>query len=215
MEAPEPIYIRKEKIISQQSFIKPSAQTKKKEYILSLDNISYKLIISYNKNDINFTIEKNKEILLYNYIYNYKYNKIVSILKLPSEIYDDSNKIIDLIDNAYENKKIGLKFNDKKTGIFLVIKIIIGFKEIECPIKMQKNDYNIDTKFEVILNEMKSLRQNKNILIDSQLLELEKAIQLLKESVKDKLKESLTFINELKQKIEDNTKILKNNKNEI
>ena len=91
----------------------------------------------------------------------------------------------------------------------------IGFQEIDFPIKIKRIDFNINQKFDIILKELKSLRQNRQVLIDSQLLEIEKIVQTLKETVNEKLNNNFSLIEKLKKKIENNEKLLENNKNEI
>lgn len=213
MEAPTPIHIEYQpNTIIEKTFKEESSFCiENKEYILELDNISYKLIIYPEKNEINFEIEKYNEFLLYNYTSKYHFKDIISILKLPIHMYNDSNKVIELIEKAYEKGKILLKFDEKKKDIFLIIKMNLGFQEIDFPIKIYRIDYNINQKFDIILKELKFLRKNKQILIDSQLLEIEKIVQTLKETVNEKLNNNFSLIEKLKQKIENNEKLLKKN----
>ena len=219
MEAPTPIHIEDfQNTIFEHPFKEEeeySLNKETKEYILEIDNISYKLIIYSENNEIIFSIEKNNELLLYNYKSKYNFKEIISILKLPLDIYNDTNKIIDLIDKAYDKNKILLKFDENKINIFLIIKMGLGFQEIDFPIKINRNDYNINQKFDIILKELLFLRQNKQLIIDSQLLEIEKIVKLLKETVNEKLNDNFLLIEKLRQKIENNEKLLENNKNEI
>ena len=201
MEAPIPICIENfQNTIDEQLLF----CTDSKEYFLDLDNISYKLTIYPEKNEINFKIEKNNELLLYNYKSKYHFKDIISILKLPLEIYNNSNKVIDLIDKAYEEKKLLLKFDKKNIDIFLIINNRSGFQEIDFPIKINRIDSNINQKFDIILKELKILRENTKILIDAELLEFEKIVKSLKETVIAKLMGNFSLIERLKQQIENN-----------
>ena len=194
---------------------KLSEFSQSKEYILSIDDILYKLIVLYNSKEIFFKIEKKDESLLYNYTNIYNFKDIVSILKLPLEIYNETNKIIDVIDKAYENKKLILKYDVNKINFLIIIKLTIGFQEIECPIKVKKTYFNLDQKFNIILKELNSLKKNKKIFLDSEILELENEIKSLKESVKLEIESNLNFIKSLQLQIMKNSEQLQNNKHEI
>ena len=155
-------------------------KNKIKEYILKINNEEYKLKISYDTNNIFLKIERKNELLLYNYENKYNYNDIVSILKLPPEIYNNSNKVADVLDKAYENKKLILKFDEDNINIILIVKLSIGFQEIDCPLQIRKKYYDMNEIFNIILGELKSLKQIKKEFISPQILELEKKIESLK-----------------------------------
>ena len=133
--------------------------------------------ISYDTNNIFLKIERKNELLLYNYENKYNYNDIVSILKLPPEIYNESNKVVDVLDKAYENKKLILKFDEDNINMLLIVKLSIGFQEIDCPLQIRKKYYDINEIFNIILGELKSLKQIKKEFIVPQILELEQKIQ--------------------------------------
>ena len=78
----------------------------KKEFLLKTDNISYKLKIYSSHKYINFKIEKLDDLMLYYYYNNYEYHKILNILKLNEMLYDNFEKIIELINEAYLNYRI-------------------------------------------------------------------------------------------------------------
>ena len=80
MEAPTPINIENfQNTIFQQPFNEESSLSfENKEYILELDNISYKLKIYPDKNEINFKLDKNNELLHY-YTSKYHFKDIISI----------------------------------------------------------------------------------------------------------------------------------------
>ena len=185
-----------------------------KEYILSMNDILYKLIISYNSKQIHFKIEKKNEFLLYNYTSLYDFKDIVSILKLPLEIYNETNKVIDVIDKAYENKKLILK-NDDNFNLLIIIRLTIGFQEIDCPIKTKKTYFNLEEKFNIIIKELNLLKKNKKIILDSEILELENEIKSLKDSVKQEIENNFNFIQSLQMQIMKNSEQLQNNKHEI
>ena len=77
-----------------------------KEFLFKTDNLSYKLKIYSNNKYINFKIEKLDDLILYYYYNNYEHHKIVNILKLNEMLYDNFEKIIELINEAYLNYRI-------------------------------------------------------------------------------------------------------------
>ena len=186
-----------------------------KEYILKIANVEYKLIVSYDINNIFFKIERKNELLLYNYENKYNYKDIVSILKLPSEIYNEINKVVEVLDKAYENKKLVLKFDENNINMILIVKLSIGFQEIDCPLQIRKKYYDINEKFDVILGELKTLKKVKKALIAPQIQELEKKVESLKIFVVDELGKVNEVIQVLSKQNKENSEKLNKNKNEI
>ena len=186
-----------------------------KEYILKMNNAEYKLKISYDTNNIFLKIERKNELSLYNYENKYNYNDIVSILKLPSEIYNESNKVADVLDKAYENKKLFLKFDEDNINILLIVKLSIGFQEIDCPLQIRKKYYDINEIFNIILVELKSLKQNKKEFIAPQILELEQKIESLKILIVNEIGRINEVIQVLLKQNKENIEKLNKNKNEI
>ena len=186
-----------------------------KEYILKMNNAEYKLKISYDTNNIFLKIERKNELSLYNYENKYNYNDIVSILKLPSEIYNESNKVADVLDKAYENKKLFLKFDEDNINILLIVKLSIGFQEFDCPLQIIKKYYDINEIFNIILGELKSLKQNKKEFIAPQILELEQKIESLKILIVNEIGKINEVIQVLLKQNKENIEKLNKNKNEI
>ena len=190
-------------------------KNKIKEYILKINNEEYKLKISYDINNIFLKIERKNELLLYNYENKFNYNDIVSILKLPPEIYNESNKVVDVLDKAYENKKLILKFDEDNINMLLIVKLSIGFQEIDCPLQIRKKYYDINEIFNIILGELKSLKQIKKELIAPQILELEKKIESLKILITNEFGKINETIQILSKQNKENIEKLNKNKNEI
>ena len=195
--------------------IKIDIKNQSKEYILKINNSEYTLAITYDTNKILFKIEKKNELQLYNYESKYNYKDIVSILKLPSEIYNESNKVVEVFDKAYENQKLILKFDEDNINILLIVKLSIGFQEIDCPLKIRKKYYDINEKFDIILEKLKSLKQNKKEFINSQILELEQKIESLKKLVADEIISIKEIIQSLLLQNKENIEKLYKNQNEI
>ena len=150
--------------------------------------------------------------MLFNYKKAYDLKELISILSLSFENYNETKKIIELIDKAYIDDKIKLKFNNKNNNFLLIIKNKNGQRnqEIDYAIKINKNNYNINEKFDIIIKDLECLRQNNTILF-----EIEKKIKELKDSINNKLKENIFIIESLKELIKNNKIQLENNEHQI
>ena len=197
------------------NFFEKDNKNQIKEYILKINNVEYKLKISYDINNIFFKIERKNELSLYNYENIYNYNDMVSILKLPPEIYNESNKVANVLDKAYENKKLILKFDEDNINIILIVKLSIGFQEIDCPLQIRKKYYDLNEKFNIILGELQSLKQIKKEFITPQILELEQKIESLKILIVNEIGKINKVIQELLIQNKENIEKLNKNKNEI
>ena len=184
-----------------------------KNYIINLNDISYNLMIYNSTEELLFIIEKRVDIVLYNYISKYHFKDINSILSLPPQIYDGPNKVLELFDKAYSNHKMELKLDEKGGNISIIIKLIIGFEEIDCPIKIEKNDYDINKKFDIVLGELESFK--KNILMNPKIIEIENIVKLLKETVNNELNKNKSTIEYLKTQVKNNVKKIEKNENEL
>ena len=184
-----------------------------KNYIINLNGISYNLMIYNNTEELLFIIEKQIEIVLYNYISKYHFKDITSILSLPPQIYDGPNKVLELFDKAYLNHKMELKLDEQEGNIFIIIKLIIGYEEIDSPIKIIKNDYDINKKFDIVLGELESFK--KNILMNPKIIEIENIVKLLKETVNNELNKNKSIIEYLKTQVKTNVKKIEKNEEDL
>ena len=180
----------------------------KKELILKFNNFEYKLIISSDDNYLYFKIEHIIEIIFYSYQTKYDLKTILNILMLNNILYDNFEKIVELINDAYINNKLFIKDIDK-SKIELIIKLPIGYKEYDCSLILNKEALDINKKFEIILKQLENSKDNNEIK------KLEKYLIDLKSLIENKLNENTKLINLLKEKDEQNKKELKKNKEEI
>ena len=208
-------YIEKSNLNSLDNCFNKDIKNQNKEYTLKINNLEYILKISYDTNSILLKIERKNELLLFNYENKYNYNDIVSILKLPPEIYNETNKVADVLDKAYENKKLFLKFDEDNINLILIVKLSIGFQEIDCPLQINKRYYDINEKFNIILGELKLLKQFKNDFISPQILELYQKIESLKNLIVNELRKTNEAIQGLLLRNKENKEQLNKNKNEI
>ena len=219
MEAPAPIYNQQAEIFEAENmFKKPEKPSEKfsesnsiKQYTLTLNNILYLLTISSHKNEINFELKKSNENILCNFSNKCGLKEVISVLKLSSEKYNDSKKILDLIEKSYENKKLSLK-PGKKNEIFLIIRINLDLKEFDCSIKLIKNNYNFIEKFDEVYKEIKNL---KEYIEKKDKLNYKEIMKVVEEKLQSIQKNMLEQIKILKEKLENNEKTLEKNKNDI
>ena len=121
---------------------------------------------------------------------------------------------MELLNLSYINNKLQLSI--KNNNINIIVKIISGYTEIECPIKLNEEKININDKIELILNDIIYLKHNKNkLLTNAKLLEIENILKDIQFSTKRKLQENENKIKILNQKNYENLLKLKNNEETI
>ena len=182
----------------------------KKEFLLKTDNISYKLKIYSSNKYINFKIEKLDDLILYYYYNNYEHHKIVNILKLNEMLYDNFEKIIELINEAYLNEKISIMNNgNDNDSIDLRIDLPIGFKVYNCSLILKRKEFGINEKLELIMNEV------HNVNINNEYKKIEKKILNIKQSTEKELNINSELNKSLNEKIKNNKNELEKNKIKI
>ena len=186
----------------------------KKEYNIEINNEKYNLMINIDSKLINFKIYKlnNMEFIYYENKFNLK--DINNILYMNSNICNNLEEVFDLIDSAYNNKKVIVYYNNNNI-MNLKMKYPILYKERECIIKLNKKEIEIDDKFKIILNEIMIIKKEKNEIINDKLNNIEKLILELKKNVNKKLEENKSIINKLKGINEEIINNLERNKEEI
>lgn len=120
-----------------------------KEYELKLEEKTFNLQIKIYSNFIDFRLIEVMENDIPTIYYNNKFDlkKIVYLLKLNQDIYNNLNEILFLIDIAYNKGKLHLSLNNN--NIIIIITLINGFKEIECPIKLNIKKTGINEKYNI------------------------------------------------------------------
>ena len=181
-----------------------------KEFLIKTDNITYKLKIDSNNKYISFKIEKSDDIMLYFYYNKYEYKTIVNILKLNELLYDNFEKIIELMNEAYLNEKISIMNNgNDNDSIDLRIDLPIGFKVYNCSLILKRKELEIKQKLEVIMNQV------RNFNINNEYKMIEKRILNIKQSTEKKLNINSELNKSLNEKIENNKNELGKNKIKI
>ena len=184
----------------------------KNEYLFNIEDNEYKLHINKENQYIFFKIEQSNNISLYNYQNKYELKQINDILNLNNKI-DNFDEIRELFDKSYLNNKLSININDNNINI--KIKFPILYKEYESIITLNKEEKNINNKFEIIINELSLLKEFKNKIINDKIQEIEKLINDLKDIVNKKMKENEESIKILKDKIKNNQNNLEINKKDI
>ena len=128
-----------------------------REYNIKIENDEYNLRIEIDKEYAHFILSKiDKQV---ENIYKNKMDliTIVNILALNSSKYSNLELILNIFDNFYEKNKIFIKINDDNS-CNLLIKIINMFEdEVVKEIKLYKEYMNIEDKFNLLYNKIKTL----------------------------------------------------------
>lgn len=184
----------------------------KKEYELIYNNNKYNLEITVFNKNIYFKLYELNNLTFKKYVNKFNIETILTILKLNLNIYNSLEKVLELFDNCYRNKKIKIDF--RLNIINLIIKYPLLFQEQECIIVLKKEELDVNEKFDAILKEIMLIRENY-IPIYDKLKEIEILISELKLDVNRKFEENINIIEMLKNKIEKNKIYLENNNNQI
>ena len=97
---------------------------KKKNYKLEINNNKFNLNITINNKSINFKLHQINDIIFY-YKNHFNLNDIVNKLEISHKLYNDLEKVMDLIDNCYHNNKLSIKFNTNDK-INMILKYPLG-----------------------------------------------------------------------------------------
>ena len=178
-----------------------------------INNKLYLFTISHDNKCIYFIIKEKNNILFSQYKNEYDLRKIIQYLKLNVNFYNDLNKIIELLDKVFLNKKMIISYNEKNNTFNINIKLPEYFKEYDSNIILKKKELKNSEKFEIIIKEIKSIK--KDIIIDKKLEKITESLNNLKILINKKLNENNDLIKSLTIKIIKNESILKTNEKEI
>ena len=149
--------------------------TIKKEYNIDINNNKYNLIITLDDEFIEFKVYQLNDIKFIYYKNKFNLNNINNILDLSFNIYNNLEKVLQLIDLAYKNKKllINIDINNKMN---LIIRYQIGFMKHECLIPLIEKELDINEKFEIIFNEIILLKKLEDRRINEKFKKIEKLL---------------------------------------
>ena len=140
----------------------PTSIIDEKEYELKFNNIIYILQIQIDLNYIYFQLFENKEKSQFYYYNTFDLTNIIILLKQPPEI-NNLNKIMNLLNTAYNNNK--LQLSKISNDINIIIKIINNDIEIDCPIKLNETKFDFTEKIKEIIKDINNLKNNDNKLL--------------------------------------------------
>ena len=109
-----------------------------KDYLLSLNNDTFKLSLEYDEDNIQFNLEKSN-ISLKNYMRKYSLRELTKHSKLLNEIYNTVEKFVNFIKNVLEQKEIELNYDENEEIMNLHIKSNIDSNEIEFDLELNEN----------------------------------------------------------------------------
>ena len=218
MEAPVPFIICTKTGTIEDKTNNNTSQSKnitKKEYKLKCENKIYHLQIEIDPNYIYLKIIEYKEDGIIPIYYRNKFNlqTITKILKLYPEIYNDLNKVLSLLNDSYYANKV--KLSKHESNINLIITIVNGNLEIDCPIDLIETKTGIDDKFEIIINDIKSLKMHIKNSDNNKIIEIEKTVKDIQFLANKKFEENENKIKELSTRLEKSEKNVKLLKNEL
>ena len=116
-----------------------------KEYKININEKNYNLIINIENEFIYFKIYKLDDLISIYYKNKFDLKSLINILQLNLNLYDTFEKVIELIDDCYKNKKIEIN-NEKNNKMNLIIKYPIGYKEHECNVILERGELEINEK---------------------------------------------------------------------
>ena len=213
-EAPKPIFnIQNKKIIIIES----------KEYKLNIDKGNYSLNLELNSdNKIIYKIKQENNNSFY-YYKEFNYDELIKTLLLPMQYYDNINKLFNFYDTAISKNKVTLsKTNiDNKVSMILLLKMTIGFDEIESKIIINEikeinnnnNDLNCKNDEITLLKKKNEELENKLNLLNKKNEELEAKINILMKKHEENDEFKSKIVNKINLLISENN-ISKNNLNE-
>jgi len=185
----------------------------KKEYNLMINNKPYLFTISHDNRYLYFIIKEQDCIHFLHYKNEYDLQKIIQYLKLNVNFYNDLNKIIELLDKVYLNKKIIISYDEKNKAFVINIKLSENFQEYESNIILKMKELENSEKYEIIIKEIKSIKNEA--IIDKKLEIITESLNNLKKLINKKLNEKNDLIKLLRNKIISNETMLKTNEKEI
>jgi len=191
MEGPAPVVLQTPKN-------KNVNVVQKKEHLITIKNISYKLIIYIEDIYIHLKINESKNIPLYYYQNKYDYKTIIGKLHLDSRKYINLQNIFRLIDQAYLTNNMQFSLDNNK--INLNINLVTGNKINNYVLVLNKKKLEINEKFEIIFNEINNLKkENNSLLKDYEFEKLQQLVNNLENKIYQKLQKNKKILNYYKR----------------
>ena len=171
----------------------------KKEYLFKYFNDEYNLIIERDIFYIYFKLLRSNEIDLCYYKNKFELKNIIKDLNLNHSIYKDLKDIFLLIEKCWNNNNIFL--NIKNDMADLIIKITNDSNTYEKEIHLFKSELDIDESFDLIINEIKSIKSKGNNLIEDDLSVIQILLNDIKNDANSKINEGYNKINSIEERV--------------
>ena len=164
----------------------------------NIENNEYNLRIEIDKEYIYFKITKLNQSL--EYIYKNKIDFQTILQKFDLNPSNHSNFELKIFDKINKMNKISIKINDDNS-CNLIFKILDYFEEEEKikEIKLYKEYMNDKDKFNILYNEIKLMKKERNKIENNKEIE----------EMKNKINELNINIEEIKDKLDEKDKIIK------
>ena len=151
--------------------------------------------------------------LEYNYNIKMSLTTIINKLELNSIKYSNSDLLLKLFDEVYNNDKLSIEINDETC--MLKILFINVLKESLYEIKLHKKYTTINDKFNILFNQIQLLKNNNTIFeLRNKINESNKIIKEKDEKIKEIKDNKDNLINELNNKIIEQEKKIKELENQ-
>ena len=186
---------------------------RQKEYLLYNDNKKYNLLVEVDLYYIYFKLYNIGEITFLYYHNKIDLKSIIYIFKLHPDLYTDLIQIFKLIEELYTQNKIFLKQN--KTSMELIFKLKVNSTEYESNIYLIESEISMNEKFDLVMNEIKSIKMNSSNLLDDRLFGIELLLDDIKNDVNIRLNDEKKEIETYEKKIINNVNELKQNYQDI
>ena len=134
-------------------------------------------------------------------------------MKINPDDFNNLEKIYKLIEELYSNNKISLKINNN--NIDLIITIYENFKENNIFIPLKKSELNFNEKFDMILNGIKTIKNNSNNLFDDRIFGIEILLEDIKNDINLKINEEKKEIDNFEKNVIKNIKEINESYDEI
>ena len=186
---------------------------KQKEFLLYNNNKKYNLLVEVDLHYIYFKLYNIGEITFFNYHNKFDLKSIIYYFKLRPDLYTDLNQIFKLIEELYTQNKIFLEQND--SSMELIFKLKVNSTEYESNIHLIESEISMNEKFELVMNEIKSIKMNSSNLLDDRLFGIELLLDDIKNDVNIRIKDEKKEIETYEKKIVNNVNKLKQNYQDI
>lgn len=84
---------------------------------------------------------------------------LVSKLNFPSSLFGDLSQIMELLNNAFLNKKVKFNQNNQQNEAYLIIQIPIAFKELEYKLNLNYIVIDKEDKYRRIIRELNEIKE--------------------------------------------------------